>query len=224
METIHVQFDELSEAMAPVQLNTGPAPTISDACTNKFRARTKSGSYSILCTPTNKDLEILFQPMFDEYLEPPRVDRPVSPALPVLFPVNSAVESTLMDENSFALVDKDPFINIFSSEHASEAPSSRDANSANSTYSLVALDLGFIRFSTFSVSAGAPISAGDPNPAVTSISAGFSVSAASSIPAATPIAAGIPIHAGDFVPAGHISFLLACSILFLLVSVGFLHP
>nr|GEU59845.1 hypothetical protein [Tanacetum cinerariifolium] len=51
---------------------------------------------------------------------------------------------------------------------------------------------GFIRFLTFSVSAGAPISAGDPNPAVTSVSAGFSVSAASSIPAATPIAAGIP--------------------------------
>nr|GFC82226.1 retrovirus-related Pol polyprotein from transposon TNT 1-94 [Tanacetum cinerariifolium] len=27
--------------------------------------------------PTNKELEILFQPMFDEYLEPPRAERPV---------------------------------------------------------------------------------------------------------------------------------------------------
>nr|GFA31828.1 hypothetical protein [Tanacetum cinerariifolium] len=54
---------------------------------------------------------------------------------------------------------------------------------------------GFIRFLTFSVSVGAPISAGDPNPAVTYVSAGFFVSAASSIPAATPIAAGIPIPA-----------------------------
>ncbi|GKD84094.1 retrovirus-related pol polyprotein from transposon TNT 1-94 [Tanacetum coccineum] len=27
METIHVQFDELTEHMAPVQLSTGPAPT-----------------------------------------------------------------------------------------------------------------------------------------------------------------------------------------------------
>nr|GEV22931.1 hypothetical protein [Tanacetum cinerariifolium] len=70
---------------------------------------------------------------------------------------------------------------------------------------------GFIRFSTFSVSAGAPISAGDPNPAVTSVSAGLSVSAASSIPAATPIDAGIPTPAWDFVPAGHISFLLVVS-------------
>nr|GEU49719.1 hypothetical protein [Tanacetum cinerariifolium] len=30
--------------------------------------------------PTNQELEILFQPMFDEYLEPPRADRPVLPA------------------------------------------------------------------------------------------------------------------------------------------------
>ncbi|GKA64510.1 hypothetical protein Tco_0764217, partial [Tanacetum coccineum] len=39
--------------------------------------------------PTNKDIEILFQPMFDEYLEPPHVDKPVSPALAVQVPVNS---------------------------------------------------------------------------------------------------------------------------------------
>nr|GFB16654.1 uncharacterized mitochondrial protein AtMg00810-like [Tanacetum cinerariifolium] len=61
----------------------------SDAWTDKFRACTKSGSCSSLCTPTNKDLEILFQPMFDEYLEPPHVERPVSPAPAVQAPVNS---------------------------------------------------------------------------------------------------------------------------------------
>nr|GEX95999.1 hypothetical protein [Tanacetum cinerariifolium] len=117
---------------------------------------------------TNKDLEILFQPMFDEYLEPPRVDRPVSPALAVLVPINSActpssttidqdvpslihspssstlqppcshqgvaAEFTLMDENPFTHVDKDPFINIFALEHTSAASSSGDANSANSAY------------------------------------------------------------------------------------------
>nr|GEW22369.1 hypothetical protein [Tanacetum cinerariifolium] len=56
---------------------------------HNFRARTKSGSYSTLCTPTNKNLEILFQPMFDEYLEPPRVDWPVSPTPAVPDPINS---------------------------------------------------------------------------------------------------------------------------------------
>nr|GEU93534.1 putative ribonuclease H-like domain-containing protein [Tanacetum cinerariifolium] len=40
--------------------------------------------------PTDKDLEILFQPMFDEYLEPPRIERPVSPAQAIQAPVNSA--------------------------------------------------------------------------------------------------------------------------------------
>nr|GFC17003.1 Gag-Pol polyprotein [Tanacetum cinerariifolium] len=41
-------------------------------------------------TPTNKELEILFQPMFDEYLEPPPVERPVPPAQAKQAPVNSA--------------------------------------------------------------------------------------------------------------------------------------
>ncbi|GJW15455.1 hypothetical protein Tco_0019588 [Tanacetum coccineum] len=40
--------------------------------------------------PTNKELEILFQPMFDEYLEPLRIERPASPAPAVSVPVNSA--------------------------------------------------------------------------------------------------------------------------------------
>nr|GEW64131.1 retrovirus-related Pol polyprotein from transposon TNT 1-94 [Tanacetum cinerariifolium] len=144
---------------------------ISDAWTNKFRARTKSGFYSTLCTPTNKELEIFFQPMFDEYLEPPRVERPISPALAVPVPVNSAdtpsstsidqdapslnhspsssalqslclhqgiaAESTLMDENLFSPVDQNPFINIFALEPTSEASSSGDASSAESTYELV---------------------------------------------------------------------------------------
>nr|GEW98642.1 hypothetical protein [Tanacetum cinerariifolium] len=89
METIHVQFDELTEPMACAsQYRT--RSYFSNAWTDKFRARTKSGSCSSLCTPTNKDLEILFQPMFDEYVEPPRVERPVSLTPVVQAPVNSA--------------------------------------------------------------------------------------------------------------------------------------
>nr|GEU58727.1 retrovirus-related Pol polyprotein from transposon TNT 1-94 [Tanacetum cinerariifolium] len=69
---------------------------------DKFKARTKSNSCSSLCTPTNKDLEILFQPMFDEYLEPHRVERPVSPAPAVQLPVNSAgtPSSTTIDQDA----------------------------------------------------------------------------------------------------------------------------
>nr|GEW12492.1 retrovirus-related Pol polyprotein from transposon TNT 1-94 [Tanacetum cinerariifolium] len=45
-----------------------------------FDPRTKSGSCNSVCTPTNKEMEILFQPMFDEYLEPCSTDRPAYPA------------------------------------------------------------------------------------------------------------------------------------------------
>ncbi|GJQ96968.1 retrovirus-related pol polyprotein from transposon TNT 1-94 [Tanacetum coccineum] len=105
METIHVQFDELTEQMAPVQLSTGPAPTF--------------------LTPGQ--------------INPPRVEKPVSPAPAVPVPVNlagtpssttidqdapSLTESTLVEENPFYLVDNDPFINIFAPEPTSEASSS----------------------------------------------------------------------------------------------------
>nr|GEW11179.1 hypothetical protein [Tanacetum cinerariifolium]GFB70397.1 hypothetical protein [Tanacetum cinerariifolium] len=106
--------------------------------------------------------------MFDECLEPPRVDRLVSHAPAVLVPVNSvgtpsstaidqdapspnhspsssalqssclhqgvAAKSTLMDENLFAPVNNDLFINIFSLKPTSTASSSGDASSVKSTY------------------------------------------------------------------------------------------
>nr|GEZ67588.1 retrovirus-related Pol polyprotein from transposon TNT 1-94 [Tanacetum cinerariifolium] len=106
--------------------------------------------------------------MFNEYLEPPRVERLVSPAPAVQAPVNSAgtpssttidqdapslsispssselqspslhqgvvAESTLIKDNLVAPVDNNPFINVFSSEPSSEASSSRDVSSTESTY------------------------------------------------------------------------------------------
>ncbi|GKF88667.1 hypothetical protein Tco_0259544, partial [Tanacetum coccineum] len=77
METIHVQFDELSKPMAPVQLSTGPTPTFlmpGQISSGLIPNPVPAAPY---VPPTNKELEILFQPMFDEYLEPPRVERPV---------------------------------------------------------------------------------------------------------------------------------------------------
>nr|GEY15366.1 reverse transcriptase domain-containing protein [Tanacetum cinerariifolium] len=93
---------------------------------------------------TNKDLEILFQPMFDEYLEPPRVERQDAPS-PSHSPSSSALqslslhqgvaaESTLMEDNLVASVDNNPFINVFALEPSSDASSSGDVSSAESTY------------------------------------------------------------------------------------------
>ncbi|GJZ34559.1 retrovirus-related pol polyprotein from transposon TNT 1-94 [Tanacetum coccineum] len=52
--------------------------------------------------PTNKELEILFQPMFNEYIEPPHVKRPVSPTLAVPVLINSAgtPSSTTIDQDA----------------------------------------------------------------------------------------------------------------------------
>nr|GEX18858.1 hypothetical protein [Tanacetum cinerariifolium] len=52
--------------------------------------------------PTNKYLEILLQPMFDEYLEPPGVKRPVPPApvVQVLVVLASTPSSTTIDQDT----------------------------------------------------------------------------------------------------------------------------
>ncbi|GJZ31311.1 retrovirus-related pol polyprotein from transposon TNT 1-94 [Tanacetum coccineum] len=168
METIHVQFDELSESMAPVQLSTGPAPMFLTPGQISSRLVPNLVPAAPHIRPTNKELEILFQPMFDEYLEPPRVERPVSPAPAVPVPVNSAgtpssttidqdapspshspsssalqspssqqgvaAGSTIIEDNPFAPVDNDPFVNVFAPEPSSEASSSGDVSSAESTH------------------------------------------------------------------------------------------
>ncbi|GJU92558.1 putative ribonuclease H-like domain-containing protein [Tanacetum coccineum] len=168
METIHVQFDELTEQMAPVQLSTGPAPTFLTSGQISSGLVPNPIPAALYVPPTNKDLEILFQPMFDEYLEPPRVKRPVSPATAVQVPVNStgtpssttidqdapspshlpsslalqspslhqvvAAESPLMEDNPFAPINNDHFINMFAPEPRSEASSSGDLNSTESPY------------------------------------------------------------------------------------------
>ncbi|GKD02085.1 retrovirus-related pol polyprotein from transposon TNT 1-94 [Tanacetum coccineum] len=125
METIHVQFDELSEPMAPVQLSTGLAPTFltprqisSGLVPNPVHA-------APYVPPTNKELEILFQPMFNEYLEPPRVERPVSSAPAVPVPVNS------VGTPSYTTIDQD-------APSPSHSPSSSTLQSLSSHQGVIA--------------------------------------------------------------------------------------
>nr|GFC09156.1 hypothetical protein [Tanacetum cinerariifolium] len=102
METIYVQIDELTKPMAPVHLGTGLAPhflTHGQISSGLVPNLVPATPYA---PPTNKELEILFQPMFDEYLEPPRAERPVSPAQAEQAPVNSAgtPSSTTIDQDA----------------------------------------------------------------------------------------------------------------------------
>ncbi|GKD53058.1 integrase, catalytic region, zinc finger, CCHC-type containing protein [Tanacetum coccineum] len=135
--------------------------------------------FGALCYPTNdnEDLGNYNQQLILEYslgsyqirfLEPTRVERPVSPAQAVLVSVSSAgtpssttndqdapspshspsssalqslslhqgvaAESTLMENNPFAPVANDPFINVFDPEPSFEESSSGDLSSAESPY------------------------------------------------------------------------------------------
>nr|GFC61857.1 hypothetical protein [Tanacetum cinerariifolium] len=106
--------------------------------------------------------------MFDEYLEPPRVERLVPPAQAVQAPVNSAgtpssttidqdapslsispsssalqshslhqgvaAKPTYMEDHPVAPIDNNPFVNVFAPKPHSEASSSGDISSIESTY------------------------------------------------------------------------------------------
>nr|GEU35412.1 hypothetical protein [Tanacetum cinerariifolium] len=105
METIYIQFDEPTGPMNPVHLSTRPAPiflTPGQISSGLVPNPVPAAPY---VPPTNTDLEILFQPMFDEYLEPHRVERLVSPAPAVQVPVNSAStpSSTTIDQDAPSL-------------------------------------------------------------------------------------------------------------------------
>nr|GEU52836.1 retrovirus-related Pol polyprotein from transposon TNT 1-94 [Tanacetum cinerariifolium] len=109
-----------------VAFSTGPAPTLLTPGQISSRLVPNLVPAAPYLPLTNKKLEILFQPMFDEYLEPPRVERLISLALAVPVPVNTAVESTIIEDNLLASVDNDPFVNVFPLEPSSDASSSGD--------------------------------------------------------------------------------------------------
>ncbi|GJY37819.1 retrovirus-related pol polyprotein from transposon TNT 1-94 [Tanacetum coccineum] len=71
METIHVQFDELTEQMAPVQSSPGPAPNLLTPGPISSGLVPNPAPALPYVPPTHKELEMLFQPMFDEYFNPP---------------------------------------------------------------------------------------------------------------------------------------------------------
>nr|GEX51818.1 retrovirus-related Pol polyprotein from transposon TNT 1-94 [Tanacetum cinerariifolium] len=129
METIHVQFDELAEPMAPVHLGIGPAPNYLKPRQISLGLVPNPVPASPYVPPTNKDLEILFQPMFDEYLEHPRVERPVHSAKAVQTPVNlaSTPSSTTIDQDT-------PSLNISPSSSALQSHSLHQGVVTEPTY------------------------------------------------------------------------------------------
>ncbi|GJR79738.1 hypothetical protein Tco_0150523 [Tanacetum coccineum] len=88
METIHVTFDELTEQTAPVHFSLGPAPILLTPRPISPRLVPNPPPVAPYVPPTNKELQILFHPMFDEYFESSTIDRRVPPAPAAQAPVN----------------------------------------------------------------------------------------------------------------------------------------
>ncbi|GJS98700.1 retrovirus-related pol polyprotein from transposon TNT 1-94 [Tanacetum coccineum] len=101
METIHVTFDELHQSMAPVHISSGPEPmsmTPGQFSSGLIPNQVHATNYVL---PTDKDLELLFQPMFDEYFEVTRVDEPVPSATAVnaqVVPPGTSVSTTFAQD------------------------------------------------------------------------------------------------------------------------------
>nr|GFA14820.1 hypothetical protein [Tanacetum cinerariifolium] len=118
METIHVQFDELTKLMAPVQLSTGPSPT--------FLTPGKIIPVNTLGTPSSTTI--------DQDAPCPSHSSSYSAFQSLSLLQGVAAEPTIMENSPLAPFDNDPFINMFALEPSSEASSSGDVSSAESTY------------------------------------------------------------------------------------------
>ncbi|GJW57615.1 retrovirus-related pol polyprotein from transposon TNT 1-94 [Tanacetum coccineum] len=83
METIHVTLDELHQTIAHVHISSGPETIMmTPRQLNSGLAPTHVHATTYV-PPTDKELEILFQPMFDEYFEQSRVNGQVPSATTV---------------------------------------------------------------------------------------------------------------------------------------------
>ncbi|GKD48356.1 putative ribonuclease H-like domain-containing protein [Tanacetum coccineum] len=101
METIHVEFDELT-AMASEQFGSGLKLQLMTPRTNNS-GLVQNPSLSTPYVPqTKKEWDILFQPMFDEYFQPPSV---VSRAPPVIVDAPIPIDTTGTPSSTF--IDQD---------------------------------------------------------------------------------------------------------------------
>ncbi|GJY38444.1 putative ribonuclease H-like domain-containing protein [Tanacetum coccineum] len=101
METIHITFDELHQTMAHVRISSGPKPIMmTPRQLNSGLAPTHVHATSYV-PPTDKELEILFQPMFDEYFEQSRVNEQVPSATVVnaqVVPLGTSLSTTFAQD------------------------------------------------------------------------------------------------------------------------------
>ncbi|GJS89217.1 retrovirus-related pol polyprotein from transposon TNT 1-94 [Tanacetum coccineum] len=95
IETLHVEFDELT-AMAFKQFSSGPGPQLLTPGIISSGLVPNPPSPTSYVPPTKKDYDTLFQPMFDEYFNPPPS---VASPVPVVVTPDPADSITFLNYN-----------------------------------------------------------------------------------------------------------------------------
>nr|GFC07107.1 hypothetical protein [Tanacetum cinerariifolium] len=107
VKTIHVDFDELT-AMASEQRSSGPALQEMTPGTISSRLVQKSSSSTSYVPPSRNDWDLLFQPMFDELLNPPpSVDNQAAEVIAPIAEVIILVDDDSAGSPSSTTVDQD---------------------------------------------------------------------------------------------------------------------
>nr|GFB59920.1 retrovirus-related Pol polyprotein from transposon TNT 1-94 [Tanacetum cinerariifolium] len=107
VETIHVDFDELT-AMASEQSSSGP--TLQEMIPRRISSGIvqKSSSSTSYVPPSRNDWDLLFQPLFDELLNPPpRVDNQDAEVIAPIAEVIPQVADDSTSSPSLTTVDQD---------------------------------------------------------------------------------------------------------------------
>nr|GFB01777.1 retrovirus-related Pol polyprotein from transposon TNT 1-94 [Tanacetum cinerariifolium] len=135
-ETIHVDFDELT-AMASEQHSSGPALHEMTPATISSGLVYKSSSSTPFIPPSRNDWDLLFQPMFDELLNPPpsvdhqdaQVIAPIAEVIPQVQDDSTVIPQEVEEDNldiKVAHMGNDPLHSVPIIEVTS-APSSTQA-------------------------------------------------------------------------------------------------
>nr|GEY49924.1 hypothetical protein [Tanacetum cinerariifolium] len=131
VETIHVDFNELT-AMASEQSSSGPALNdMTPGTISSGLVRTSSSSTSYV-PPSRNDWDLLFQPMFDELLNPPQIDQDAPSPSKSLTPIEIQSSVILQDVGNDNLdmevshMGNDPLLGVPIPEVTSEQSSSTE--------------------------------------------------------------------------------------------------
>ncbi|GJS81662.1 integrase, catalytic region, zinc finger, CCHC-type containing protein [Tanacetum coccineum] len=141
METIHVTFDEMHQTMAPVRISSGPEPIMMTPGQLNSGLAPSHVPATTNIPPTDKDLEILFQPMFDDTWGmskstdsvPLKMHLSTSHSLsssqvhPPVFPQGVAAGPTIED-TSITQADLHPSVNPVAGEPSSAQSTSGDVS------------------------------------------------------------------------------------------------